>query len=83
MRKGVEKIIKSSHGEQASCVRGLLLLSSSQIFWLIPPTRPNLIRFETWSKGAMQSSVFFGDLCSDCSFCVLEVCVHAWIILLS
>ena len=40
-----------------------------KIFYLIPPTEENLIRYEQWVMSANQSEVFFGDLVPKCYIC--------------
>ena len=48
--------------------------SSSQgekIFYMIPPTDENLIKYENWVMSSNQSEVFFGDLVPECYMCKL------------
>uniref|UniRef100_A0A8C6TV26 [histone H3]-dimethyl-L-lysine(36) demethylase n=1 Tax=Neogobius melanostomus TaxID=47308 RepID=A0A8C6TV26_9GOBI len=42
------------------------ILRGSKIFWLIPPTPPNLELYENWVLSGKQGDVFLGDRVTDC-----------------
>ncbi|XP_075320358.1 lysine (K)-specific demethylase 2Aa isoform X2 [Odontesthes bonariensis] len=42
------------------------ILRGSKVFWLIPPTHPNLELYENWVLSGKQGDVFLGDRASDC-----------------
>ena len=44
-----------------------------KIFYLIPPTEENLLKYEEWVMSSNQSEVFFGDLVPKCYKCVLDM----------
>lgn len=41
------------------------VLKGEKVFWLIPPTDQNLMRFQEWTLSGQQNNVFFGDLVSE------------------
>ncbi|XP_063740270.1 lysine (K)-specific demethylase 2Aa isoform X5 [Eleginops maclovinus] len=42
------------------------ILRGSKVFWLIPPTPPNLELYENWVLSGKQGDIFLGDRASDC-----------------
>ncbi|XP_014899498.1 lysine-specific demethylase 2A-like isoform X2 [Poecilia latipinna] len=42
------------------------ILKGRKVFWLIPPTDPNLELYENWVLSGKQGDVFLGDRVSDC-----------------
>uniref|UniRef100_A0A1A8C597 [histone H3]-dimethyl-L-lysine(36) demethylase n=1 Tax=Nothobranchius kadleci TaxID=1051664 RepID=A0A1A8C597_NOTKA len=42
------------------------ILRGSKVFWLIPPTHPNLELYENWVLSGKQGDIFLGDRASDC-----------------
>ncbi|CAG5945557.1 unnamed protein product [Menidia menidia] len=42
------------------------ILRGSKVFWLMPPTHPNLELYENWVLSGKQGDVFLGDRASDC-----------------
>ncbi|XP_041840221.1 lysine (K)-specific demethylase 2Aa isoform X2 [Melanotaenia boesemani] len=42
------------------------ILRGGKVFWLIPPTHPNLELYENWVLSGKQGDVFLGDRASDC-----------------
>ena len=48
------------------CLRVCFLLQGEKLFYLIPPTEENLLRYEEWVSSSNQSEVFFGDMTSSC-----------------
>nr|XP_043884064.1 lysine (K)-specific demethylase 2Aa isoform X1 [Solea senegalensis] len=42
------------------------ILRGSKVFWLIPPTPPNLELYENWVLSGKQGDVFLGDRATDC-----------------
>uniref|UniRef100_A0A8C3G1D7 [histone H3]-dimethyl-L-lysine(36) demethylase n=1 Tax=Cyclopterus lumpus TaxID=8103 RepID=A0A8C3G1D7_CYCLU len=42
------------------------ILRGGKVFWLIPPTPPNLEMYENWVLSGKQGDIFLGDKCYDC-----------------
>ncbi|XP_056295326.1 lysine-specific demethylase 2A [Pseudoliparis swirei] len=42
------------------------ILRGGKVFWLIPPTPPNLEMYENWVLSGKQGDIFLGDKCFDC-----------------
>ncbi|XP_007574681.1 lysine (K)-specific demethylase 2Aa isoform X1 [Poecilia formosa] len=42
------------------------ILKGRKVFWLIPPTDPNLELYENWVLSGKQGDIFLGDRVSDC-----------------
>lgn len=42
------------------------ILRGSKVFWLIPPTPPNLEMYENWVLSGKQGDIFLGDRVRDC-----------------
>uniref|UniRef100_A0A3P9KBH0 [histone H3]-dimethyl-L-lysine(36) demethylase n=1 Tax=Oryzias latipes TaxID=8090 RepID=A0A3P9KBH0_ORYLA len=42
------------------------ILRGSKVFWLIPPTHPNLELYENWVLSGKQGDIFLGDRVSNC-----------------
>ncbi|XP_017781389.1 PREDICTED: jmjC domain-containing histone demethylation protein 1-like [Nicrophorus vespilloides] len=43
------------------------ILKGGKVFWLIPPTEPNLELYEKWVLSGKQSDIFFGDTVEKCA----------------
>lgn len=48
------------------------VLRGQKVFWLIPPTEENILKFEEWSHSTEQSNIFFGDVVDQCCRITLE-----------
>ena len=47
-------------------------IQGEKVFYLIPPTEENLIRYEEWVMSSNQSEVFFGDMVPHCYICSVQ-----------
>ena len=47
-------------------------LRGQKIFYLIPPTEENLIRYQDWVMSSDQSEMFFGDIVPQCYICTVN-----------
>ena len=48
------------------------VVRGEKVFYLIPPTEENLIRYEEWVMSSNQSEMFFGDLVPQCYICTVR-----------
>ena len=48
------------------------VVRGEKVFYLIPPTEENLIRYEEWVMSPNQSEMFFGDLVPQCYICTVR-----------
>ena len=48
------------------------VLRGQKVFYLIPPTEENLIRYEEWVMSSDQSEMFFGDIVPQCYICTVN-----------
>jgi F-box/leucine-rich repeat protein 10/11 len=47
------------------------VLRGNKVFWLVPPTDSNLLKYEKWQQESAKKTEFFGSLAEGC--CRLEV----------
>ena len=48
------------------------VVRGEKVFYLIPPTEENLIRYEEWVMSSNQSEMFFGDFVPQCYICTVR-----------